>query len=783
MATRTRGYEGGRSATAEREHHRSNLRGKLYQFVGLPLAPFLGLFVAWLIHLWAAGLHIHKGPINWDINTPRGMPTVVAILMALIAVAIARKAGQFAEHRTEHVRNALVYSVALVGVMFAIGVGVGPSYVWTGLFVIVSWSVSALWFIPRLDVARNDKRGDEQHDGPRWLEAIKGWRSRGVTHQTDEHGEPLSTTVEFQHAPGGTKEELDELVPAFESASGSPAGLSYTTPDGRADRSSITVVHKDQLADGVVLPPLPHVGASIMQPLLVGKYGNGEWVWAHLAGDPTGENRWSPTSYLQMGMNRTGKTQSSESVTLTDVESRRDVVILYLNKAKGVQDIRCVIPGIEAAVIADGDEAAVGLYREAIKQIKRIMNYRQRQLGMFGIHEWNAEQCWDNPSWRTNPDTGKREQMERMPFLVCHFAEADAILMDAPGDATYIVSKGLSLGISTGWSLQRADATKMPTGLRFNLGTAWCFGCGDSDSATMALSDWVVKAGAHPERWGQRKPGYFYFEGLGVDEKLFVVPARGFGKTDDGRKLREVLLERNLQNGPRMAKLDRGSASATGDPTKPNEPSWWDATAKATDELRARLLNMTESDLPQDEPDEDPQTGPANPPATADEDDEESEDQVRRELRDEMRETTEVEGVELYPQDEDGTRGKFGDSAKPLPTFDPRDEMSWDDPLPAPRDRKAALIEFARTLDELFEIPELRDPADPTGGTVIVTAIQIREHYKYRSRPFYSETLNGLVSGSITREECPTDKILTLATDLAPTGKYRIQRPSAGYAG
>lgn len=778
MGTRTEGA-GGRYAAAEREHHRTNLWAQLARFIGLFFSPGLGLFAAWLIHLWAAGLHIHKGPINWDVNTPRGMPTVVAIVMALGTVWMASKAGHFAEHRTNHVRNALVTSVYIVGLMFAIGVGVGPSYVWTGLFFIATWAVAVLWSIARLDVARNDKRGDEKTEGPKWLEAIKDWRDRKVSRQADEHGEPLSTTVEFQHAPGGTKEELDELVPSFESASGSPAGLSYTTPDDRADRSSITIMHKDPLADGVALPPLPHVGGSIMQPMLVGKYANGGWVWAHLAGDPTGENRWSPTSYMHMGMNRTGKTQSAESVTLTDVISRRDVAILYLNKAKGVQDIRCVIPGIEAAVIADGDEASVGLYREAIKQIKRIMNYRQRQLGLFGIHEWNAAQCWDSPPWRTNPDTGKREQMERMPFLICHFAEADAILMDAPTDATYIVSKGLSLGISTGWSLQRADATKMPTGLRYNLGTAWCFGCGDSDSATMALSDWVVKAGAHPERWGQRKPGYFYFEGLGIDEKNFVVPARGFGKTEDGRKLREVLLERNLQNAPRMAKLDRGSAMATGDPTKPNEPSWWDATAKATDELRERLLRMTESDLPQD----DPQTETANLTATAVTDDDEEEAQVRREVRDELRETAEVEGVELYPQDEDGTRGKFGDSAKPLPTFDPRDELSWDDPLPAPRDRRAALVEFARTLDELFEIPELRDPSDPTGNTVIVTAGQIRERYKYRSRPFYSETLNGLTAGTITRDECPTDKILTLATDLAPTGKYRIQRPSAGNAG
>lgn len=756
MSTRTEG----RSASAERVHHRTNIWHQAAVFIGLFLSPFAGLFAAWLIHLWAAGLHIHYGPVDWDIDTPRGMPTVAACVVTLLTVYIAHKAWQFTDHRKDPLRRALTTSVGTIGVMFAIGVGIGPSYLWSGLFFLCAWAVAVIWSIARLDVARNDKAIEQREDTFLEKTGLKNWIVRKVNHLKDEHGQPLATEVEFQHAPGDTVEQLQESVPAFESVSASPTGLSHATGTDRADRSTITVMHQDPLAKRIAIPELSAEGGSIRLPLLAGKYQNGEFVKAYLAGHDDGA--YSPTSYLMMGMNRTGKTQE-ENVVLTDVISRRDVVILYLNKAKGAQDARPIIPGIEAAVIDDGE--GTGLYREAIRQIKRIISYRQATLAMYGIHEWNPAQCWDSPPWRTNGN-GRRIQMERIPFLLCHFGEADAILQDSPTDATYIVSKGLSTGVCTGWSLQRADATKMPTGLRFNLGTAWCFGCGDSDSAEMALSSWVVKAGAHPERWGQRKPGYFYFEGLGIEEELFVVPARGFGEGPNGTPLRDELLKRNLRNAPRMAKLDRGSASATG---VPGERSWWDATAASTDELRTLLLRGSASaelrTEPQTETDED--------------------EEMRMEVQREVRETTEVEGVELYPQDPDtGERATFADATVKLPKIPADQELTWEDDKPAPRDRSAALREFARTVNLLLDRRDLRDPTDPTGNTVIVTAGQIADEYKYRSRPFFSEVLNGLVAGRITREECPTEAIVSAAPDLGmAAGKYRIQRPSAGHVG
>lgn len=762
MATRTE-YRGGNSAAAEREHHRGNPRHQAARFIGLFLSPLVGLVAAWLIHLWIGGVHLHSPRGNVDLGG-NAMAWMVGTLVFILAATglISWLAWEFAEHRKTVLRASLAGSVAAVGVFFALNVAVGPGWRAGGVFLLACAAVATIWSIARLDVTRNDKRSDENKDDFLEKNNLKGWRARKTTPVADENGEPLATEIEFQHAEGDTVERLQEAVPAFESATGSPRGFSRATGSDRADRSTLTIQHIDPLEKPSVLPPPSAPGGSIREGLLTGKYANGQLCLTYLAGG----KGFPPSVYMFMGMTRSGKTWG-ENAMLTEAGSRRDAVILYLNKSKGMQDIRPVIPVIEAAVIAD-EAGMQAQYKQALQQVERIMNYRQRQLGLFGVSAWSPETCWDSPPWRTDPETGQRVQMERMPALLVHIGEADTILSSDYGTATNITSKGLSLGVISGYSLQRAAATKMSTDLRFNIGTVWCFGCGDSDSSTMALSGWVVKAGAHPENWKNRKPGYHYFEGVGIEEELFPVPARTFSMGPGGTDLREELLRRNLESASRMAKLDRGSANATADPGKPGEPSWWDRIAAGTDEIRKSLLTTDVSAGPQ----------------TADVSDQDDFDD--EEMEREMRETTHNDdGFELYPQDPDtGVRPVFDDAAKPLPPAPAAAAgVSWDDPKPGPRDRAAALVEFARTLTELSGRADLRDPADPTGCTVIVTADLIAKEYRYRSRPFFSETLNGMAQGRIGPDECPTNLGISAAPDLGATaGKYRISRPTTGYA-
>ncbi len=732
MATSTRVRS--RSAAAEREHHRTNLWAQLARFAGLFLSPVLGLVCALLVHLWVSGIDLHWGPINWEVRTSPAAVTVAVCLITLVTVGTAYLAHQFAEHRKPALRNALAGSVVVVGVLFAVNVGTGLHYWWSGLLLIGGWTVAVIWSIARLDVTRNDKQA-EATAGPQWLESIKNWRGK-ARRVLDDKGRVIATEIDFEHADGGTVDDLQDLVPAIESESGSPAGLSSASGGDRADRSTARIMHIDPLAAPVPMSPPSSPGGSIAEPLVVGTYSNAERVRMMVAGKPHAQ---LVSSVLWMGMTGAGKT-TAENKALTEMQTRRDVVIFYANKAKGMQDIRPVIPGIEVAVIADEvDQGA--LYREAMKQLTRILTYRSNQLGLFGISEWTAETCFHSPPWRTD-ENGQRVRMEPMPLLFAHFGEADAILEeDSRGSSTYLASKGRSVGIATSWSLQRADYQKMPTGLRYNLGTALCFGLGDEDSAEFALPKHVIKAGAHPDQWRNRKPGYFYFVGQGIDERLFPVFARSEGVGPNGEKLPEAMLAQNLQWAPRMTKLDAGSVAATDYSRDGKQGNWWRDCAAETDHLRDLLLrggtaNRTAT------------AGPQTSQVAVDEDDDETDRETRKEMEEEMRNTTHVEGVELYPSDDDGPAATMADARKEHTPAPEGDQLSWEPTQPAPRDRQAALAELRRALIEMHRSGQFTDRADRSGRTSLLTPTQIRQHYKFRSRPFFAEALRDISTGA-----------------------------------
>lgn len=744
MATTTRVR--GSSAAAEREHHRTNLWAQLARFVGLFLSPGLGLIVAWLLHVWVMGVSLHWGPIDVERRTPAAAPFVAVAIVTAATIGLSVMGWHMVEHRKPVLRYALAGSIAVVGVLFAINLGAGLTYWWGPLFVVASWAVAVVWSINRLDVARNDKTGDEKgEDGFLEKHGLKGWRARKVTPVTDRHGRPVATEIEFEHAEGDTVDQLQDAVPAFESATGSPTGMSDATGDDRADRSHLRVMHVDPLKESPELPPLSSPGGSIADPLLIGLYKTGDPVKLYVAGG----QGFTPTSLMWMGMTRSGKT-STENEAITEMESRRDVVILYLNRAKGMQDIRTVIPGIEAAVITDEDDKA-GLYREAMIQLKKIFGYRQRQLALFGVDAWTP-QCYSSPPWRTD-ETGRRVQMEPMPFLIAHFGEADDILQeDRHGESVYLASKGLSLGVATSWSLQRADHTKMPTGLRFNISARLCFGCGDSESVEFALTDDVVKAGAHPEYWRAFKPGYFYFIGPNVDPNMFPVFARSYGKTENGGSVSAELLRRNMAWAPRMAKLDAGSVAATG--------GWWEKTVAETNSLREQLLTGAA-----------PQVAPQTSRSAEDED-AQTDRETREEMEREMRITMTVEGVELYPQVEGG--GATPEHANmTFPPVPANEEVSWESEKPAARDRNAAIEALRKALLELSGDESLRDPSDPTGRTIILRPGMVHDRYPFRSRPWFTEALIDMATGKL---DAGNGLVLTSISEPgSEPGSYRLQ--------
>lgn len=748
MATRTR------AATESRSHRK--LRDQPVAFLGLFLAPFGGLLTAWAMHLYINGF-------TWKSWHLIGSPAAMGVTTTLIGaggVVLAYVAWHFAEHRRMPLRIALTGSVATLSALFGANVGTGPHRWWSFAFIACAWFVAVMWSLARLNVTRSDPREPVEGEKETWLDKIglKGYRGRVVDEVMDDRGRPLRTEVEMTHAPGGTIEPVQGAVPNIESYVQAPANMSRATGTDRADRSHLTIMHQDALRRPVPIGPPSHPGGSIADPVTFAIYDTGHPVWCRIGGGP-GLN---PSGYGFMGMARTGKTVG-ENQMITELITRTDVVIMYLNLAKGMQDVRPIIPGVEVAIISD----AVGDYRSALNKVKRIMTYRSNQLGLYGISAWSADRCFHNPPQRRA--NGEPIPMEPMPALVVHVGEADAILQsNADEFGVYLASKGLSLGVIAGWSLQRASHDMMPTSLRFNIGAWWCFGCGDDASASFALSDNTVRAGAHPENWKQSKPGYHFFEGPGVDEEWWPRVARTMSAPTD-EEFEATILSRTLEYGPRMARLDRGSADATRD--QGADMSWWDLNARHTADLRARLT-ATANLVPQ---------GTANPTANLEErmdrtfeatpprDDETAEHMdLVAEVEAEMRGLREVEGVELYPADEDGTTAEGEDPREPLPPVAPDDDVTWEDERPDPPSRNDMILSVHEALRRMFDDPAFHDPSDPTGDTIIMRTADLKDLLRYRSRSWLSGLLSEMCEGLTTPPPAMTMERLD--------GRYRVHR-------
>jgi hypothetical protein len=759
--------------------HQRSLQEQPTPFVGLILSPFVGLAISYLVHMFVAGVTIGGRQILTGNDFALG---VTVMVIALAAVGIAAAAWHFSHGRHKPVRYVLTGSVAVVVLWLAVLVAVGPER-WSGFFfVLIAWTVAGVWFMPRLHVLRRNPNEDTPDTGDDLMKelGLTGFKHKGKPTVTyDDKGNPVRVVATIKHKYGTTRDKLQAAIRNLESAAGgAPEGLSRVTPpdNGRSDESVVTMVLQDPLKARVPYPGLSHPGGSVADYATVGLYDDGEPVRAWACGGTSPEGvKMPPTGYAFMGMTRAGKTVTENRLLIDGFITRRNAVILYLNQAKGVQDVQPIISGVEVCILSDGSSA----YLSAFNKVKQIGAYRQRKLGEYGISAWTAEKCFDNPP--THTLDGRAIPMEPMPALVVHVGEADAILESTGELAIWLASKGLSLGIIAGWSMQRWAATSMPTDLRFNIGTSFCFGVGDDYSASFALSESTLKAGANPHNWKNRYPGKFYVENIGIPENRFPVPARGVGDDDDDtlyRRMREICEE----YGPRMALLDRGSADATG--------GWWDQQRNATNELRRSMrpgappayAAPAQADTRQEEPMA--RNHPGDPVFTAGDPDPNAptpeEMQARHEVEVEVATTDEINGEKIageYLVTDPDDPGQYDELAgidpdrpvPPPPDADDGIDLTGGKPEPSSREEAEAALDKA--LREMAADTTLIEPGDE--NHIVFRVSQLQRRYPFRVRSWFSPRLASMADGE---RECPPGYRLEKLPDRRGEGWYRMNR-------
>lgn len=539
------------------------------------LLPYVPPWLIGIVAIPAASAALHRTAGGDPIKTP-----LITLAIACGTGILTALAWHLGSKREPIVRAHTAITVALAGIAVTITTVIGLPRPWLWTIALASTVIALSWNLRRIDALRHD--GASQAEQDTWakqlgLENVRPGKAKQVGARLE---------IPLVHGVGSTVKDIQKALPALEAAAGVPSGRSRVIEDtDNAGRSTLVIVKEDVLKDTIDWVGPSHPGGSIADPIHVGMYEDDQVAKLWVPGAPGR----APAQILYMGMSRAGKTLTA-LINTAELLTRTDVVVWWGDLTKGAQTAGPIQQGLDW--YADTPAAAKAMFRAA----KDVVRARADALGKAGFRQWSPEAF-------THPDL-------HMPYLVIHLEEASEILEKNTADFVWLTEKSLSTGVSVSVSMQRASHASMPTDGRYNINTVMCFGTGDNYSASFALSESTIDAGAHPEKWKARRQGYFYLECNGVDEERFPVPARSYFATD------AEIADTIATWAPFRAHLDRISTEAAGPSYKPSTPRQeinMDTEPTDADELAA-IIAESMAELPcQPEPELAANTNPSEP--------------------------------------------------------------------------------------------------------------------------------------------------------------------------
>ncbi|MFJ8871072.1 plasmid transfer protein TraB [Streptomyces sp. NPDC102473] len=321
--------------------------------------------------------------------------------------------------------------------------------------------------------------------------------------------EPNKVTAPLQLSAGQvTSDDLGNRIKHIAGELGvSPNSIRIVPDPDDAARATLVVVPKDELKTSTIWPGPSSPGGSITEPIHIGIYEDGEVTFLWFPFDD--RTKRNATHFLAAGMNGSAKS-TGISVAIAEVLTRRDVIVWAVDPSKGMQTFAAFLPHLDWVEMTEAGG------NQMIDALTQVITARANALGQHGYKNWTPA-AFDQLG---------------MPYMVVWIEEAAKFFRNGT-EMEGLVMEARSAGISVIISLQRPSATSMPTDVREQLGGVLCFGVKGSTTADMALPDDVRDAGARPEAWENRKPGYAYLVAPGVDEDRYATPLRTYLIDDD----------------------------------------------------------------------------------------------------------------------------------------------------------------------------------------------------------------------------------------------------------
>ncbi|MFG2276981.1 plasmid transfer protein TraB [Streptomyces chartreusis] len=502
------------------------------------LPPWLGVA--------GAGLAGTLGSIRWQDSSAAGVGLTLASV-ALTGATWWAGRGTSAQRRlhsaiTVAAGSAWVTAACLAGPTAA---PLGDLYLMGGPVVALSWNV-------RMMMRRNpDAAGEGSDKG--LLEKVGLAKAKLARTEV----EPNRVTARLALEPGEqTNDDVTSTLPRIASALDLPTTAVRYLPDpDSARQGELVIVPHDMLADTVRWeengPAFP--GGSITDPLVIGVYDDGSPLALWLPGDKkAGRNA---THVLIAGMTGSGKGDGALNLQ-TEILTRTDV-IMWLSDPKGFQDFRPLLPAYDWAV--EGG-AATEIMVEAVKA---VIPARTTWLGQHNYRQWEAASAkpQTDPKHSCSKD-GSACGCPGLPFHVVWFEEA-GVSLGLLGDDAFnsIANLARSAGMALVVSLQRPSHDQIATTTRDALGSRLCFGVPNATASGFMLPDTVVDAGAAPERWANRRPGYCYLVTPGVPEERYSSPGRTRWFTDSAVSLMETVAQWAARNGAKADPVTEKAAA------------------------------------------------------------------------------------------------------------------------------------------------------------------------------------------------------------------------------
>jgi hypothetical protein len=539
------------------EHHEPRRRRSSF------LGPWLLAIVVFFV-----GTTVHRSG-----GTTLPGAALLSVLLSGSASALTWMAWRYAAARDPFQRWHVAASVAAGGVAVIALTIFGPARGLIWLYGVGAFTLCVSWNIRRSEVVRGD--GTDGRDGGLGEAlGLAGVRAKVI------EATPERRVSKWRTSGGQTGQDVQKQLPAIAAKAGVGRDQVRAVENPRnAAEATVTMMLKDVLAE-----TLPWEGAareqwgqrSIAELLHAGRYEDGEQTVWSLVGDY--EANIPPSHVVVMGITRAGKTVFA-ILTANQILDCYDAVLWWSDTAKGSQTAAPIRPGI------DWYTDAPNTVKAQLAALKRVAKARADALGVCGYSSWTPAAYAD--------------ERLRMPALIYWCEEAGPVLDDNPSIVVDLGEACLSSGIFLVWSLQRASHDRMPTSLRYNIGTAVCYGTGDDISASFVLSEATLAAGADPFRWKNRKPGRALIENAAVDEERFAVPFKTFLPD------RQAVLEHAQASAGWRAPLDEVSVRAAGE-------------TYARREVAAAEVTPTVTDLPDDDVDEEWTVPPQPEPELAD---------------------------------------------------------------------------------------------------------------------------------------------------------------------